>query len=219
MSWVGLEPTIPAFERAKTIHALDRATTVIGFAVYKLKYLGHKHEICTEKMRTLILRCSISIGRHRMEYLCYNALLTLVVSVLAQSSSSKRPKYCVSLNKKRRHWLSFLTDPYNSSFEFSDSVVNSSFYSPCKCLRWWTLVLEAENCKTSRSHDPGVASQAQSRTSAVPETKHQLTVYITTLHTCSSSSSKNEQVLLNKEPLMLWTEEGRQLLLYLPQGA
>jgi hypothetical protein len=26
----GIEPTIPAFERAKTVHALDRAATVIG---------------------------------------------------------------------------------------------------------------------------------------------------------------------------------------------
>jgi hypothetical protein len=30
MPRVGFEPTIPAFERAKTVHALDRATTVIG---------------------------------------------------------------------------------------------------------------------------------------------------------------------------------------------
>jgi hypothetical protein len=30
MPQVGLEPTIPVFERAKTILALDRATTVIG---------------------------------------------------------------------------------------------------------------------------------------------------------------------------------------------
>jgi hypothetical protein len=29
MPWVGFEPTIPAFERAKTVHALDRAATVI----------------------------------------------------------------------------------------------------------------------------------------------------------------------------------------------
>jgi hypothetical protein len=27
---VGFEPTIPAFERAKTVHALDRAAIVIG---------------------------------------------------------------------------------------------------------------------------------------------------------------------------------------------
>jgi hypothetical protein len=27
---VGLEPMIPGFERAKTVHALDRAATVIG---------------------------------------------------------------------------------------------------------------------------------------------------------------------------------------------
>jgi formate-dependent phosphoribosylglycinamide formyltransferase (GAR transformylase) len=27
---MGFEPTTPAFERAKTVHALDRAATVIG---------------------------------------------------------------------------------------------------------------------------------------------------------------------------------------------
>jgi hypothetical protein len=30
MRRVGFEPTIPVFERAKTVHALDRAATVIG---------------------------------------------------------------------------------------------------------------------------------------------------------------------------------------------
>jgi hypothetical protein len=30
MPRVGLEPTIPAFERAKTVHALDCASTVTG---------------------------------------------------------------------------------------------------------------------------------------------------------------------------------------------
>jgi hypothetical protein len=30
MPWVGFEPTIPVFERAKTFHALDRAATVVG---------------------------------------------------------------------------------------------------------------------------------------------------------------------------------------------
>jgi hypothetical protein len=34
---VRFEPTIPAFERAKTVHALDRAATVIGLL---LKYIG-----------------------------------------------------------------------------------------------------------------------------------------------------------------------------------
>jgi hypothetical protein len=31
MPWVGLEPTIPASERAKTVHALDCAATVTGY--------------------------------------------------------------------------------------------------------------------------------------------------------------------------------------------
>jgi hypothetical protein len=30
MPWVGFKSTIPALERAKTVHALDRAATVIG---------------------------------------------------------------------------------------------------------------------------------------------------------------------------------------------
>jgi hypothetical protein len=30
MPQVGFEPTIPMFERAKTVHASDRAATVIG---------------------------------------------------------------------------------------------------------------------------------------------------------------------------------------------
>jgi hypothetical protein len=30
MRRVGFEPTVPVFERAKTIHALDRAVTLIG---------------------------------------------------------------------------------------------------------------------------------------------------------------------------------------------
>jgi hypothetical protein len=33
MPLVGFEPTIPVFERAKTVHALDRAATVIGSLV------------------------------------------------------------------------------------------------------------------------------------------------------------------------------------------
>jgi hypothetical protein len=30
MQWVGFEPTIPAFKREKTVHALDSATAVFG---------------------------------------------------------------------------------------------------------------------------------------------------------------------------------------------
>jgi hypothetical protein len=31
MPWVGFDPMIPAFERAKTVHALARSATVIGY--------------------------------------------------------------------------------------------------------------------------------------------------------------------------------------------
>jgi hypothetical protein len=39
MSKVGFEPTISVFERTKTVHALDRAATVIGHIVL----LGHSN--------------------------------------------------------------------------------------------------------------------------------------------------------------------------------
>jgi hypothetical protein len=36
MPRVGFEPTIPVFERAKTVHALDRAATVNGLLTHYL---------------------------------------------------------------------------------------------------------------------------------------------------------------------------------------
>jgi hypothetical protein len=54
MPRVGFEPTMTAFHRAKTVHALDREATVIGFVVlYQLLYLykyydyGHYPSLCT----------------------------------------------------------------------------------------------------------------------------------------------------------------------------
>jgi hypothetical protein len=41
MPRVGLEPTIPALERTKTVHALDRAATVI---CDNIKYTHCKHD-------------------------------------------------------------------------------------------------------------------------------------------------------------------------------
>jgi hypothetical protein len=35
---VGFEPTIPGFERAKTIHGLDRVATVFGILVNTARY-------------------------------------------------------------------------------------------------------------------------------------------------------------------------------------
>jgi hypothetical protein len=38
MSRVGFEPTIPVFERAKTLHALDSAAAMIGYVASALTY-------------------------------------------------------------------------------------------------------------------------------------------------------------------------------------
>jgi hypothetical protein len=53
MSWVGFELTIPAFERAKTVHALYRVATMIGFQqnYYKLK-IAWINECCKTTKET-----------------------------------------------------------------------------------------------------------------------------------------------------------------------
>jgi hypothetical protein len=42
MPWVWFEPTVPASERAKTVHALDGSATVIGSALHKYVILETK---------------------------------------------------------------------------------------------------------------------------------------------------------------------------------
>jgi hypothetical protein len=45
MARVGLEPTIPVFERAKTVHASDCAATGIGFRQDSLKDTGYQEDL------------------------------------------------------------------------------------------------------------------------------------------------------------------------------
>jgi hypothetical protein len=45
MPEVGFEPTIPVFERAKTVQALDRAVTVIGIICTKRIKLMHNAKL------------------------------------------------------------------------------------------------------------------------------------------------------------------------------
>jgi hypothetical protein len=45
MHQVGIESTIQVFERAKTVHDLDRATTVLGSATYKRTYFERSNSL------------------------------------------------------------------------------------------------------------------------------------------------------------------------------
>jgi hypothetical protein len=56
MPWVGFEPTIPAFERAKIVHGLDRAATVIG-SLFKLTTIKFKSVLSTFYISFLGLFC------------------------------------------------------------------------------------------------------------------------------------------------------------------
>jgi hypothetical protein len=43
MPQVGFEPTIPVFERAQTVHTLDRAATLIGQSLVYAHYFRRLH--------------------------------------------------------------------------------------------------------------------------------------------------------------------------------
>jgi hypothetical protein len=49
MPQVGLEPTTPVFERAKTVHTLDRGATVIG--AYNLSRILYEIYPCWEECK------------------------------------------------------------------------------------------------------------------------------------------------------------------------
>jgi hypothetical protein len=55
MPRVGFEPTSPAFERAKTFHATDRAATVIGPEEHggRIKYV---HRDCVSTLDKAVLK-------------------------------------------------------------------------------------------------------------------------------------------------------------------
>jgi hypothetical protein len=61
MPWVGFEPTIPAFERAKTVHALDRAATVIGvITLYGAWISLNTNKVEFEVLTAVIMKSYIS---------------------------------------------------------------------------------------------------------------------------------------------------------------
>jgi hypothetical protein len=58
MPCVGFEPTIPASERAKTVHSLDRSATVTGTGIYiPICNFYVLHHLITE---TILLRNSLT---------------------------------------------------------------------------------------------------------------------------------------------------------------
>jgi hypothetical protein len=66
MPWVGFWLTIPVFERAKTVHALDRAATVIGPVRYYFHEINILYVItwiiatCNSEVALFVVSCNIS---------------------------------------------------------------------------------------------------------------------------------------------------------------
>jgi hypothetical protein len=62
MSPVGFEPTIPGFERAKTVHALDCVATVTGIAVIVcIYYVKSNYGTCSSNFQTVRIYFHLSL--------------------------------------------------------------------------------------------------------------------------------------------------------------
>jgi hypothetical protein len=119
--WVGLEPTIPAFERAKTIHALDHVANVTGTwmkygTVFSLRLMKHRREF-TSGNETVLVRFVFSSIR------CF-----VFVCALEQDQVLRAKKKKVSTRGEVKHHqlievTSFRNDWQHDSTDCSAVVV------------------------------------------------------------------------------------------------
>jgi hypothetical protein len=89
MPWVTFEPTTPVFERANTVHALDRAATVIGTPL--LQILNHFLHNPLEDSGTcdeFLYACIVEICRQSLEQVC-NWLIRCYSCVCHPKTSSR----------------------------------------------------------------------------------------------------------------------------------
>jgi hypothetical protein len=111
MPWVGVEPTIPVFERAKTVHALDRAATVIGYWVTTIRcikisqggvYMQDRCVIISKELQTTEVHCSCYSDANSQWYRLYS-----ISSLLTKRSYYRRHRH--------RHHVSSFWNIKNSS--------------------------------------------------------------------------------------------------------
>jgi hypothetical protein len=85
MHWVGSEPTIPAFERAKTVHALYRAATVIGDSRFRNSVSVVKWKLISADnlfSSWLLIDSNLNTLRHDCRQMAGNFILLLVAKIL-----------------------------------------------------------------------------------------------------------------------------------------
>jgi hypothetical protein len=148
MPWVGFEPTIPASERAKKVHDLDRAASMTG-VFYSYPHITTWKSIFLSntitnfiKIRYLIflLNCHIIIKIKTcsvcwyfiVQYLKQNVIWVLSFS-WAGASWSLNPalpsRLCWSTLLKRRNLN------YRESFRFIFSFLDVEALHPLRCVR------------------------------------------------------------------------------------
>jgi hypothetical protein len=82
MPWVGFEPTIPAFKRAKTIHALDCVATVIGLK---------KNTSLWKHLRMELIKLKLNVGTRN--FLLFSQFLNVRINVISRVKRKQQFKW------------------------------------------------------------------------------------------------------------------------------
>jgi hypothetical protein len=131
MPWVGFEPTIPAFERAKTVHALDRATTVTGCWKYSCVNESRISYSSTRVLWSCVLQGQILSARPWRHFLIVTSPpsdFSTLVRTSVRRSPSRHHLQATGSERQARAREAILTNTQHPSHEAQQSmrVIRSS---------------------------------------------------------------------------------------------
>jgi uncharacterized membrane protein YgdD (TMEM256/DUF423 family) len=106
---VGFEPTTAVFKRTKTVHALDRVTTVIGYSNFYI--LNIKSIVVLDVTPCSLVEIYVSFGE--TDSILRTGLLFFSASLFAYSSSTRKMKTAVT--PKRRKTAVFIISAVSAS--------------------------------------------------------------------------------------------------------
>jgi hypothetical protein len=115
MRWVGFKPKIPMFERTKTVHALDRAATVIGLIkfIFPLSFRLYLYiQYCICSLTALFICVGISFSRSK------RLVMEILYNYLLMEDSALKCMILKRLTIERRIWINRINERRSTFGEF-----------------------------------------------------------------------------------------------------
>jgi hypothetical protein len=122
MLQMGFEFTIQVFERANTVHALNRAATVIGWIVFILKLI----KMCQNRYFSNVSECNVVDARRRFGRI--RALITF--GATRENTRSRRTRKIIQANYHERcEYPPFAKENvYVVTFPVADTIISKDVW-------------------------------------------------------------------------------------------